>query len=156
MRILQKPVRASFLAILAVTALLVGGCSTMERTMEKMGIGDKKATTAELTGKHEVPPVSTKAAGKSTITVANDKSVSGTVIVTDMTPTAAHIHHAAPGANGPVVVPLTKTGDKSFSVPANTKLTDEQYAAFKSGNLYINVHSAAYPNGEIRVQMKPM
>jgi hypothetical protein len=127
----------------------------MENTMDKMGFGDKKSATAELSGKQEVPPVTTKASGKSTISVAKDRSVSGTVMVDDMVPTAAHIHHGAPNRNGPVVVPLTKTSDKSFSVPANAKLTEEQYAAFKEGNLYINVHSAQYPNGEIRVQMKP-
>lgn len=153
MRILQNNVRASLIAALAGAAVLASGCSTMEKMGQKIGIGDKPTT--ELSGKHEVPAVTTKASGNSTITVASDRSVSGIVTVMDMTPTAAHIHHGAPGANGPVVVPLTKTSDKAFSVPANTKLTEDQYAAFKKGDLYVNVHSAAHPNGEIRVQMKP-
>jgi cytoskeletal protein RodZ len=151
MRVLQKSFRASLITASAVVALLITGCGTME----KLGLGGKKSVTAELTGAQEVPPVSTKASGKSTITVADDKSVSGSVIVDDMTPTAAHIHQGAAGANGPVSIPLTKTSDKKFSVPANTKLTDAQYAAYKGGNLYINVHSASHPGGEIRVQMKP-
>lgn len=151
MRVLQKTFRASVVTTSAVAALLVSGCGMME----KIGLGDKKSTTTELTGAQEVPPVSTKASGKSTITVAADKSVSGSVIVDDMVATAAHIHQGAAGTNGPVIIPLTKTSDKVFSVPANTKLTDAQYAAFKDGNLYINVHSAAFPGGQIRVQMKP-
>lgn len=141
----------SFITVSTLTALLISGCGMME----KVGLGGNKSVTTELTGAKEVPPVSTKASGRSTITVANDRSVSGSVIVDDMTPTAAHIHQGAAGANGPVAIPLVKTSDKTFSVPANTKLTDAQYAAYKDGNLYINVHSAAYPNGEIRVQMKP-
>ena len=34
-------------------------------------------------------------------------------------------------------------------------LTDAQYEAFKAGNLYVNVHSAANKGGEIRGQLKP-
>jgi CHRD domain len=68
---------------------------------------------------------------------------------------AAHIHQGAMGQNGPVIVPLTKTSDNVWSVPAGTKLTDAQYEAFKAGNLYVNVHSAAHKDGEIRAQLKP-
>ena len=35
------------------------------------------------------------------------------------------------------------------------KLQDAHYQAFKDGKLYINVHSAAHPKGEIRGQIKP-
>lgn len=154
MSVLQKNIRLSLMTAVTMAAILSAGCTTMESMGEKMGFGGKE-TTSTLTGAQEVPPVSTKASGKSTITVADDKSVSGSVIISDMTATAAHIHQGAAGANGPVIIPLTKTSDKAFSVPANTKLTDRQYAAYKDDNLYINVHSAAYPNGEIRVQLKP-
>ena len=42
-----------------------------------------------------------------------------------------------------------------WKVPAGSKLTDEQYASFKSGDLYVNVHSAMHQPGEIRGQIKP-
>jgi hypothetical protein len=54
-----------------------------------------------------------------------------------------------------VIIPLTKSGDGTWSVPAGAKLTDAQYAAFKAGDLYVNVHSAANKGGEIRGQLKP-
>ena len=59
------------------------------------------------------------------------------------------------GVNGPVVIPLTKTSDNVWSVPANAKLSDAQYDSYKAGKLYVNVHSAAHKDGEIRAQLKP-
>ena len=68
--------------------------------------------------------------------------------------TAAHIHDGAPGKNGPVIIPLTKSGN-DWTVPAGAKLTDEQYKDFQAGNLYVNVHSAENKNGEIRGNLSP-
>jgi hypothetical protein len=107
-----------------------------------------------LSGDQEVPPVKTEASGSGTITVNADKTVSGSVTTKGINATAAHIHEAAAGKNGGVIIPLTKNGD-TFSLPAGAKLTDAQYAAFQKGDLYVNVHSAANPNGEIRAQLKP-
>ena len=70
-----------------------------------------------------------------------------------MVPTAAHIHEGAAGANGPVIMPLTRISEQSFTAPQNAKLTDAQYNAYKAGNLYINAHSAKYPDGEVRAQI---
>jgi hypothetical protein len=132
--------------------LLAAACSSIGG-MGGGGITEK--TSAALTGAQEVPPVSTAASGRSTISVAADQSVSGAVIVTGMEPTAAHIHQGAMGMNGPVIVPLAKTAPMTFSVPAGAKLTEAQYAALKEGKLYVNVHSAAHPGGEVRVQLAP-
>ncbi len=106
-----------------------------------------------LAGSNEVPPVQTSASGQGTITIADDGAVSGSVTTKGVQGTAAHIHMAAAGANGPVIVPFTKDGD-AYKAPAGAKLTAEQLAAFKSGGLYFNVHSAANPGGEIRGQLK--
>ena len=108
-----------------------------------------------LSGDQEVPPVTTTAKGSGTITISADKSVSGSVTTTGMPGTMAHIHEGAAGKNGPVVIPLSKTGDGVWSVPAGAKLTDEQYKSFEAGDLYVNVHSAAHQGGEIRAQLKP-
>ncbi len=108
----------------------------------------------DLTGAQEVPPVTTSAKGTGTITVGDNHMVSGSIKTTGIDATAAHIHEAAMGKNGPVIIPLTKDGD-TFSVPPNAKLTDAQYKALEAGNLYVNVHSAAHKDGEIRAQLKP-
>jgi CHRD domain len=108
-----------------------------------------------LTGAEETPPVTTSAAGTGTITVAADKSVSGTIKTVGIEATVAHIHVGAPGQSGPPIITLDKGVDGVWSVPAGSKLTDDQYASFKAGNLYVNVHSAEHKAGEIRGQMKP-
>ena len=108
-----------------------------------------------LTGAEETPPVTTSATGTSTIAVAADKSISGTIKTKGIDGTVAHIHVGAPGQSGPPIITLSKGADGAWSVPTGSKLTDEQYASFKAGNLYVNVHSAEHKPGEIRAQLKP-
>jgi len=108
-----------------------------------------------LSGSQEVPPVKTTATGSGTIVVSADKSVSGSVTTTGLDGTAAHIHEGAADKNGPVIIPLTKGPENTWSVPAGTKLTDAQHTSYLAGNLYVNVHSAANKGGEIRAQLKP-
>ncbi len=108
-----------------------------------------------LSGANEVPPVTTSAAGSGTITVGADMAVSGGVSTTGIAATAAHIHEAAAGKNGPVIVPMTKSGDNMWVIGAGAKLTEAQMASLKAGNLYVNVHSAANPGGELRGQLAP-
>ena len=137
----KSPVRLGILA----AALLVGALSA--------GAAFAVEVKVTLSGANEVPPVTTSASGGGTITVGDDRSVSGSVSTTGVAGTAAHIHEGAAGKNGPVIVPLTKEGDH-YKVPAGAKLTEAQMASFKAGKLYINVHSAANPSGEIRGQLK--
>lgn len=168
MALIKSRCNASWIAACVAAGLFtVSAGSTAQETAQKEKTeqsgkagkssksSDDETVTAQLSGKNQVPPLQTKASGKSTIKVDEDKSVTGKVTVENMTATAAHIHQGPPDKDGPVVIPLEKTSDDSFSVPANTKMTDAQFAAFKEGNLYINVHSKQYPSGEIRAQMKP-
>ena len=106
-----------------------------------------------LTGANEVPPVKTSATGEGMISIGDDGAVSGSVATKGIQGTAAHIHVGAAGKNGPVAVPFTKDGD-TYKAPAGAKLNADQMKAFKAGDLYVNVHSAANPDGEIRGQLK--
>jgi len=144
---LGQVVRRTLWMGFGAAALLVAGCAS--------GGSSGGGTMVTLSGSQEVPPVTTSASGSGKITVGEDKSVSGSVTTTGVNGTAAHIHMAAMGANGPVIVPLTKTADGVWSVPAGAKFTDAQYDAFKAGNTYVNVHSEANKGGEIRGQLKP-
>jgi hypothetical protein len=107
-----------------------------------------------LSGDQEVPPVTTMATGKAEFTVKDDMSLSGSVKTEGIKATAAHIHAGAAGTNGPVVVGLMMKGDNEWIVPADTKLTAAQMTELKAGRMYVNVHSAAHKDGEIRAQLK--
>jgi hypothetical protein len=132
--------------VLAAAVLALAACGSM-------GMGGK-SSRVQLTGAEEVPPGSTSAKGEGSFTVGSDGAVKGSVTTTGVQGTAAHIHQGAKGQNGPVIVPLTKSGD-TYSAPEGAKLNEAQMSAYKAGNLYVNVHSAANKGGEIRAQLQP-
>lgn len=140
---------------LTIRALALGGALAILGACSSMGMMDKDTQSVALSGANEVPPVTGAASGTAVVTIKEDRSVVVKVTAKDMTATASHIHEGAAGTNGPVIVPFTKTGDNMFESAPGAKLTDAQYASFKAGNLYVNVHSAKNPGGEIRGQIKP-
>jgi CHRD domain-containing protein len=123
--------------------------------MAASGMAGAKDVAVSLTGDQEVPAVTTTAKGTGKITIADDKSVTGSIKTTGVTGVAAHIHEAPAGQNGKPIITLEKKGDNEWAVPAGAKLTDAQVESFKAGNLYVNVHSAEHKGGEIRTQLKP-
>lgn len=127
----------------AVSTALLAGCASFGPTEE-----------LRLTGDQEVPPVRTDAIGRGQITVSAEGAVAGSIQVTGVPVTMAHIHVGASGSNGPVIVPLARTGEGVWSVPPGTRLTPEQLARYQAGELYVNVHTAANPGGEVRAQLK--
>ena len=135
-----------------IAAIALMGAIGLQASCQTMSMGGGEQVS--LTGANEVPAVQTSATGSGTVTIKDDRSVSAKITVSGMTPTAAHIHEAAAGSNGPVIVPFSKTGDNTFEAPGGAKLTDAQYASYKAGKLYVNVHSAQNPGGEIRAQLK--
>jgi hypothetical protein len=134
--------------------------------------------TMALTTANEVPPVTNAEAGASgnvtirlnitrdaanTITAATvDFTVTLTGFQTSTTITAAHIHEAAAGVNGPIRVntgvasdvPLV-AGAGSFTRNAVnvTDLTIIQRILDNPSAFYFNVHSTLNPGGVIRAQL---
>ena len=136
-------------ALAACIALALSGCGMIG---ESRGTGGGE--TVELSGAQEVPPVQTAARGSGNVRVNDDGSVAVKVSISGMTATAAHIHQAAAGANGPVIVPLAKASETEFISPPGFKMSPDHIKAYRAGNTYINVHSAKHPGGEIRGQLK--
>jgi hypothetical protein len=138
----------------AVRVLAVAGFAAVLAACQSMGMQPSYTQAVALSGANEVPPVGTSASGNGTVTVTPEGMVTATIVVTNMSATASHIHVGAAGTNGPVIVPFVKSGDNTFTAPPGAKMTPEQYASYKAGNTYVNVHSAANPGGEIRAQLK--
>jgi predicted small lipoprotein YifL len=110
---------------------------------------------ARLSAAEEVPANASSATGIGTLVIdPATRAASGNITLSGITAIAAHIHLAPAGISGPIIVPLTDAGAGVFNVPAGTVLTAAQLLAYKQGNLYYNAHSALFPNGEIRGQIR--
>ncbi len=112
--------------------------------------------TAKLTGRSEIPKTDSKGKGKLEATFdTGSKVFNYTLSFENLTgpATAAHIHGPATRAQSAgVVAPL---GDKSPASPVtgSITMTDDQVKMLESHKLYVNVHTAANPGGEIRGQI---
>ncbi|UVK36199.1 CHRD domain-containing protein [Mesorhizobium sp. AR10] len=119
-------------------------------------LADTVKMKATLDGGQQNPPVTTK--GKGTATLGFDtttKKLSWTVKYSGLSgpATAAHIHGpAATGANAGVVIPFK--GKLKSPIKGSATLTDAQAADLEAGKYYVNVHTAANKDGEIRGQIE--
>ena len=111
---------------------------------------------ATMDGAHEVPPKTTN--GKGTMQGTYDTTshkLTYTVTYSGLTgpATMAHFHGpAGPGVNAPVVVPIA--GATSSPATGSATLTEAQGQDLLNGRMYVNVHTAANPGGEIRGQVE--
>jgi hypothetical protein len=115
--------------------------------------------TARLSGRSEIPKTDSKGKGRFDATFDTESKVlSYTLTFDGLTgpATAAHIHGPANRKESAgVVVPL---GGKTPTSPVTgtATLTDDQVKMLQSAKMYVNVHTAANPGGEIRGQITGM
>lgn len=64
--------------------------------------------------------------------------------------TMAHLHNGPPAQPGPVAQRLEVTAAPAGEVTATLELTAEQVAALRNNELYVQIHSANNPSGELR------
>lgn len=132
---------------LATTAILALGAAFAAPAWAEM-----KMFHADLTGASEVPAVDTQAKGTADVTVDTEaKTVNWTVTTEGLSgdATAAHIHGpAAEGENADPVIDLS-----AAIASGSGEITDEQIADLEAGKYYLNVHTDAHPDGEIRGQL---
>jgi hypothetical protein len=126
---------------------------------------------AELRPQNEFPAVTSDAYGSALVsldlannTIAWEVQTAGIV-----EPRMAHIHRGAAGANGPVIVNFATApeqiagghthGSAAISAVQSANLTATDLtnlaAAPTAAGYYVNVHSAAFPGGEVRGQLVP-
>jgi hypothetical protein len=112
-----------------------------------------------LFGIQEVPPNASPGSGSGTaffdstgLTLTLNVTFSGLTAST----TASHIHTGAVGVAGPVAVdtsPITTIGATSGTVSGTVSIASTHVANLLAGNTYLNIHTTAYPGGEIRGQL---
>jgi len=129
---------------------------------------------APLSGENEVPPVQTSATGEAEFTVLENDTIKYVVQINStgmFNASAAHIHAGKEGENGEVVIDLLGTPtskdkvtaygmifrgnltDAGLKGPMQGQTLNDLIAAMDSGDTYVNVHTAANPDGEIRGQI---
>jgi hypothetical protein len=114
------------------------------------------AVFAKLDGEHEVPDADPDGYGTFSAGFRGTQLCYGLQVFKIGAPTAAHIHQAAAGANGPIRVGLAVPGSGAAGASARcTTLTTTLANAIKAnpGRYYVNVHNGAFPNGAIRGQL---
>ena len=117
--------------------------------------------TARLSPEEEVPACpSGGASGTATIRFVGPTTIEFLVDIANPQQenfTAGHIHVGAPGAPGPVVVPLFSGADHSLVIRAQGRLTlsAELATAIRShpAAYYVNFHTTACPGGAARGQL---
>lgn len=111
-----------------------------------------------LTGTEEVPAVDSVGTADADITVnVATGDISGELVVSGIDVTAAHVHDAFAGNNGPVLVALEQdaTDSSIFRVPASATLDSDGIDDLLAAGLYLNAHTAEHPGGELRAQLLP-
>ena len=123
-----------------------------------VNVNNNPVIHVELSPDETIPRPTSTATGSGDITVnLLNGSVTGGVTTSGIAATLAHIHDAFAGAAGPVIVDFVQSGTdpNRWDAEAGGMLTADQINDLIAGKLYVNVHSAAYPQGEIRGQLKP-
>ena len=119
---------------------------------------------AELRGQNEVPPANTNAFGSAFVTLDPiNNNITWEVNTNGIAnPSLSHIHRAAAGANGPVIIDFATSaaqiaggrtsGTRSIATLSESDRTNLVNAP---SGFYVNVHSTAFPGGEVRGQLAP-
>lgn len=143
--------KTKFIA-LAVFFLLLGTVSCSNNDDPTPNPNPNITFKATLNGASESTPNASTATGAATLTFnTTTKIFTISVTHTTATPTNGHIHKGAIGVSGSPVFPFD-----SFTSPityTSVALDASQEADLNAGLYYVNIHTAAFPGGEIRGQL---
>ena len=136
--------------------------------------GDDRRFDADLSGDEEVPAVETETTGEARFRANKaETQIRFTLKIRDadgiLAVAGGHLHCGPEGENGPVVaflagavppngfdgkvtVRATLTDASIFPTTCGSNIA-EVLDAMRDGNVYVNIHSAANPAGEIRGQI---
>ena len=137
-----------------LNAARVGLTLAMSAALASAAVAETVSYKADLKAASEVPANSSPGTGSVVATYdTGSKKLNWTVTFSNLTgaATAAHFHGpAAAGKNAGVAVAIKGTASP---LAGSATLTDAQAADLKAGKWYVNVHTAANKDGEIRGQV---
>lgn len=127
---------------------------------QSVAVRDPYRFTAALSGSREVPPNNSAGHGTGSFVLTNRTFEFGIVAFMENFPTRAFIHGpAGPDNKAPIIFDLGEPGlegGQGFVWFGTLTLARSQVAQLISGQWYVNITSAAYPEGEIRGQIVPV
>ncbi len=141
--------KATFLSLAA--ALLLGLALIACNDHRSFPLNAQIALTSTLSGSAELPtPVASNATGTFTGVVDRATRVlSYTVTYSGLTPVAGHLHRInAANGTGPVEIPFSSLA--SPIIGTTTLATNTRVDSLINGFYYANLHTTAFPGGEIR------
>ncbi len=119
--------------------------------------GQMRYLQASLSGSQEVPANASTGSGIVIVkynTATNFLLLYGDYMDLTANTSASHIHgFADPGSNAGVIVTLTNTGGTTGALTGSATLTELQETELLNGRMYVNVHNATFPGGEVRGQL---
>ena len=111
----------------------------------------------ELSGKNETPPNSSAARGTVIVSYNTDSNflqLAGDYQKLSDSVTVAQL--VTPGVGVDSVIAITTSRDSTGTmIVLRDTITDAQEAVLLAGTAYVNVHSKAFPNGEIKTLLMP-
>lgn len=160
------------LLVIALAALAVGLVGAATVTADS----NRKDFKTQLSGFQEVPPISTTGSGRLKLRVnSSPDSISFELRYENLTgvPSSVDISFGQRHVNGGVIAYLcgvafskpacpaagiTISGTVDIVGPATQGIAAGEFAeavrAIRNGSTYVNVHTGAFPNGEIRGQLR--
>jgi hypothetical protein len=138
--------------------LLLAGLASItscKKEIEPSPAAETITTTGNLSGANQVPAVNSSGAGTVTAVLNKDNNeLNYTITYSGLTgpATAGHFHLGAPGTIGGIFITFTNL---TSPITGKATLTAAQRDALLAGNVYANIHTAAFPAGEIRVNVTP-
>jgi CHRD domain len=111
--------------------------------------------SARLTSRAEAPPNASKAVGEIQAVLDTDtRLLTYKLTYQGLTGPATAARFQGPAKAGQTAPPTVSADDVSNPISGNASLTEAQVADLKKGLWYVNIATAANPDGEIRGQLK--
>jgi hypothetical protein len=158
-----------FILLSVVASLLSVACEDVQAQ------STRGSYVAHLNGRNQIPPIITRAQGQAIFQLSQDgQSMRYVLIVAHIRDVImAHIHQGPADGSGPPVVWLYPDAPPPVLIPGFSngilavgeitadnlvgplagKSLNDLLVTMRAGGTYVNVHTAAYPGGEIRGQI---